>query len=44
MLWFTPPYNMAITNKLGKEFFRLLKKKLTRLIAYAKYRIGTQLR
>ena len=26
ILWFTPPSNMALTNKLGKEFFRLLKK------------------
>ena len=25
-LWFTPPYNMAVANKLGKEFFRLSKK------------------
>ena len=24
--WYMPPYNMAIANKLGKEFFRLLKK------------------
>ena len=26
ILWFTLPYNMAITNKIRKEFLRLLKK------------------
>ena len=26
---FTPPYDMAIANKIGKEFFRLLKKTLS---------------
>ena len=26
ILWFIPLCNMAIANKLGKEFFRLLKK------------------
>ena len=25
-LWFTPSYNMAVINKLGNEFFSLLKK------------------
>ena len=25
-LWFTLPYNTAVANKIGKEFFRLLKK------------------
>lgn len=25
ILWFMLSYNMAIANKLGKEFFRLLK-------------------
>ena len=22
MLWFTPPFNMAVANKIEKEFFR----------------------
>ena len=26
VLWFMPPYNMAVANKIGKEFFTLLKK------------------
>ena len=26
MLWFRPPYNIAMVNKLEKEFFRILKK------------------
>ena len=26
ILWFNPPYNMEIDNKLGKEFFKLLKR------------------
>ena len=26
ILWFTPPYNMTVANKIGKEIFRLLKK------------------
>ena len=26
MLWSTTPFNMAVANKLGKDFFRLLKK------------------
>ena len=25
ILWFTPPFNMAIVDKIEKEFFRLLK-------------------
>ena len=25
ILWFTPPHNMAVVNKIGKEFFRLKK-------------------
>ena len=24
--WFTPPFNMAIVNKIGRELFWLLKK------------------
>ena len=26
ILWFNPPYNMEVTNNLGKEFFKLLKR------------------
>ena len=26
ILWFTPPYNMKVVNKLGSEFFKLLKR------------------
>ena len=31
-IWFIPPYDIAIANKSGKEFFRLLKKNFTLLI------------
>ena len=26
IFWFTPPYNMEVVNKLGREFFKLLKR------------------
>ena len=26
ILWFTPPYNMEVVDKLGSEFFKLLKR------------------
>ena len=26
ILWFTPPYNMEVVNKLDREFFKLLKR------------------
>ena len=26
ILWFAPPYNKAAADKIGKKFFRLLKK------------------
>ena len=26
VLWFTPPYNMAVASKIGKNFFKILKK------------------
>ena len=28
ILWFPPPYNMTIANKIGKKFFRFLKYKI----------------
>ncbi len=43
ILWFTPSYNMAVANKIGKEFFRLLRKTFLHRIVYTKYLIGTPL-
>ena len=29
MLFFTPSYNVAVVNKIGKAFFRLINKKFS---------------